>query len=194
MRASVARRVGFMAVVKRVPGPGAAKLKTILAGLKNAETKVGITAPSKYEDGTSVAYVAAIQEFGSPKRAIPPRPVFRPTIADKKNNWRQVMERGAKKLSTGMSAAEAMELVGLVAAGDIRKKYSTITTPPLSLVTLRLRKLKREGAKITAKTVGQVHKALKQVQGPPDVSGVSTKPLVFDGILINSITSVTRSI
>lgn len=190
-----------MVTVTRTPGPGAAKLKEILAGLKDAETKVGIVESLKYEDGTPVAYVAAIQEFGVPARSIPPRPVFRPTIAEKKESWKILMDKAAKKIGKGLTAAEAMELVGLQAAADIRKSYSQLNSPPLSLVTLRLRKLKREGVKITGKTVGEVHRAFNLIQGPRqkkdkslDISGVSTKPLVFDGILMGSITSETKSV
>lgn len=188
-----------MVTVTRTPGPGAAKLKTILAGLKNAETKVGVIDAVKYEDGTPVAYVAAVQEFGVPRRSIPPRPVFRPTIAEKSDVWRAKMDQLARKLEQGTSTTEAMELIGMLAAGDIRKKYSSITSPPLSLVTLRLRKLKREGVKVTGKLVGAVHRAMNTV-GPKregsdssDISGVSTKPLVFDGILLGSITSETKA-
>lgn len=39
----------------------------------------GIDSTSKYEDGTSIALVAMVHEYGSPSRGIPARPLFRPT-------------------------------------------------------------------------------------------------------------------
>ena len=42
--------------------------------------QVGFPSGINYEDGTNVAYVATIQEFGAPEANIPPRPFMRPTV------------------------------------------------------------------------------------------------------------------
>lgn len=188
-----------MAKVIRTPGPGAKQLEIAIKNLGNKNTKVGFPSPVKYEDGTPVAYVAAIQELGSPERSIPPRPFMRPTALEQEGAWRNIATHGAKMVVAGSATnQEAMELLGETAAGDMRQTISQIYEPPLTLTTLRLRKLKREGVQIGGKMVGEVHRAVNMTGPRPkgdksaDVSGVSTKPLVFDGILIGALTSVTE--
>lgn len=76
--------------IVRKPGPGAERIRLLLAGVTNKVGKVGFFPSSKYEDGTPVAYVAIIQEFGSPEQGIPPRSFMRTTIAEKQNEWQGV--------------------------------------------------------------------------------------------------------
>ena len=76
---------------------GGDRLRTALAEIARkvgrGQVKVGFFAGSNYEDGTSVAYVAAIQEFGTTEAGanglviIPPRPFMRNTIANNKAQW-----------------------------------------------------------------------------------------------------------
>lgn len=188
-----------MPKVTRTPGPGAKQLEIALKNLGNKNTKVGFPSPVKYPDGTPVAYVGAIQELGSPERSIPPRPFMRPTAMRQQTQWRAIAEHGARAVIEGTATSqEAMELLGESAAGDMRQTVSQIYEPPLSMTTLRLRKLKQQGVTIGGKVVGEAHRAVNMVGPRPagdtsaDVSGVSTKPLVFDGILIGSITSTTE--
>jgi hypothetical protein len=190
-----------MAKVIRTPGAGMAKLEALMKSMGDVQTKVGVTSATKYEDGTDVAYVAAIQEFGSPERSIPPRPTFRPVMIRERSNWIRTSEQGFKQVAQGkMALVDVMRLLGEVAAGDVRKEYSTIMSPPLTPTTLLLRKLKREGTQIGGKVVGEAHRAVNMVGPRPkkdksaDYSGVSTKPLVFDGILIGAITSETKEV
>ena len=52
---------------------------------------------------------------------------------------------------------------------------------------MHLRKLKQQGIEITGATVNDAKRKAAKGEGL-DTSGVSTKPLVDDGILLNSIT------
>lgn len=184
-----------MTKITRKPGPGAQQLKLMLAGLANKKIKAGIVEAIKYEDGTPVAYVAAIQEFGDPSRSIPPRATFRPATVNNSGKWRDIATMGAQAIAAGTGTTEDMaNLIGEAAAGDVRHEMSQLQDPPLTETTLRLRKLKREGKKIGGKVVGEAHRAVN-FEGPrpkgdksADISGVSTKPLVFDAILIGAIT------
>lgn len=147
-----------------------------MQGLKGAELQVGFFPSAKYPDdkATPVAYVAAIHEFGSPARGIPPRPFFRPTIADRKKAWGSAIEYFAKRILAGESTAEqSLDSLGLAVAGDIKKTISKIKTPPLSPKTIKAkrRKLAAQGGD----------------------AGNLTKPLVETGLLLASIThEVTR--
>lgn len=168
-----------------------AKLAEITNNLQEFDgqvAKVGWFPSAKYEDGTPVAQVAMIQEFGAPAARIPPRPFFRPTIDEKKAEWVDSVAKGARAVAAGrMSAYQVLEAVGQKAAGDVRYTISRVDSPPLSPVTLLLRKWRREGKKITGKTVGQ---AAAAVAAGADVSGVPSQPLNDTGLMLATLTSV----
>lgn len=168
--------------------------ETLNAHIKELDSKivkVGWFESAKYESGTPVAYVATIQEFGSPKRSIPPRPFMRPTVDEKKQAWFDLAAQGAKAILAGRStAAKVMEAIGLRAAGDVAKTITTITSPALSPITLQLRAWRREGRVITGATVGEAARAIKQ-PGYTTPS-VSEKPLVDSAILLNTLTSTVE--
>ena len=54
---------------------------------ENMVAQVGIPSGIQYEDGTDVAFVAAIHEFGAPAANIPARPFIMPTVAEQKDQW-----------------------------------------------------------------------------------------------------------
>lgn len=123
----------------------------------------------KAHGGLPVAQVAAIQELGSVKRGIPPRPSLKPTAQEKKENWKKILYFGILNFFKNSESIEKpFERVGLIAAGDVRKKISKIVSPPLKDKTVkdRLRKM------ADGKTVGNLK-----------------KPLVFTKTLLNTLTS-----
>lgn len=146
--------------------------------------KVGFLAGATYPNGTSVAMVAAIQEFGAPRAGIPPRPFMRPTAQARAGDWGREMV-AALAASNG-DATRALSMVGESAAGDIRMAIAALYSPGLSPVTLMLRKMKAEtpGLKVTRTVVEQ---ARQRVLDGESTSGVSTKPLVETGLLINAV-------
>jgi hypothetical protein len=184
-----------MAKVVRKDGPGAKQLEVMLQNLADKQAKVGFVDSTKYEDGTPVAYVAAIQEFGD--GPIPPRPFMRTTVARDTPKWRELSQSGAKAIAKGSSSTETvLDALGMHASAGIRKSISQVHTPPLSPVTLRLRFLKREGEMIGGKVVGQAYRDVHFVGPRPKGEklklSANIKPLVFDGILIGAVTSVTE--
>lgn len=179
-----------MATVRRTTNPN---LNGIVKGLKDLDGmrgRVGWFESAKYPDGTSVAYVASIQEYGS--GPIPPRPFFRPTIIERQLYWAELIAKASQGVITGKRTAyQAMDLLGLQVAGDVRATISKITTPPLSTLTLLARKHRKEGGKITgAKQLAEIDRKGRE-NGPPDVSGVSTKPLIDTRVLLPTLTNVT---
>ena len=100
--------------------------------------QIGFPSGINYEDGTSVAYVAAIQEFGAPAVNIPPRPFIQPTIRAKKKYWSDVLAAQIPKVVMGkMTAFDALDLVGMTAAAGIKETISKITAPPLKPATIK---------------------------------------------------------
>lgn len=162
-----------MARVVRTPGPGKEQLRVFLEGLKTDKVgKVGWDKSAVYEDGTPVAYVAAIQEFGYPAGGIRSRSFMRSTAAEQRDAWRLLAEDGARAILNGGATIDILlEGIGLQAAGDIAKKITQIHTPALKRATVRARMRRRADGK----TVGNL-----------------TKPLVDTGYMVNSITNVVE--
>jgi hypothetical protein len=157
----------------RRPGPGAERIRLLLEGVTDKVGKVGFFPSSKYEDGTPVAYVATIQEYGAPEQGIPPRSFMRTTIVDKQAEWQAVATMGAKAMLNGDTTGErVLEVIGLKAAGDIRKKIASITDPALKPATVAARLRGRADKQ----TVGNL-----------------TKPLVHTATLLNAVTSTVEA-
>jgi len=172
---------------------GEKNLKRIMKNmteLKRSTIKVGFFEDSKYDDGTPVAYVAAIQEFGYPKGGIPSRSFMRSTAKEKKDEWAEITGQGVIALAEGkISAKKLGERLGGKAAGDVKKKIRSIKEPALSPVTLQLRHWKKvkPDLKITKSVVGQA--AWLVAEGENVVlTGSAAKPLVDTGILFAAIT------
>ncbi|MFK2876894.1 hypothetical protein [Rhodanobacter hydrolyticus] len=146
--------------------------------------QVGFPQGLEYEDGTPVAYVAAIQNFGAPAVGIPKRPFIEPAISDHKQDWVRLMGHGARKVGEGsLSAFDVLDGVGRMAVGDIQEEIASITSPELSPITVLLRKWMKEGRTITGKTVGEAAQAIEDGVDP----GTDDKPLNATGFLIASV-------
>lgn len=141
-------------------------IRRILDQVEQKEVQVGFFESSAYEDGTPVAYVAAIQEFGYPEGGIPARPFLRPTIAQQQAAWRETLQRGFRAAVNDQITVQFMlEQFGMAAAGQVKVTISKITEPPLAAATLKARQNRKK------------------------TPGVSAKPLVDTGLLISSVQS-----
>ncbi len=158
-----------MAKVKRTSGPGGARLYNALKQIDSKVAKVGWFESSKYENGTPVAYIATIHEYGVPEKNIPMRPTMRPTMQAQRAQWASLAQAGFTGVFRGTeTASTAMEKIGAKAAGDIRKAISQLHTPPLKVKTVK--------ARLRGKKQGRV------------VSLTIAKPLVDSGMLLNTLT------
>lgn len=174
-------------------GNGTEKLKALVDEIGKKKVSVGFFDSSKYPDGTPVAYVAAIQEFGY--KSIPPRPFLRPTLAEQRAAWTQTLTRGYKAvLNEKITLENMLNQFGAQAAGQVKIAISKVQSPPLSLSTLLLRKRRKDpDFKAGGKSVGQAVRDANMSGPRPkgdksmDISGVSTKPLVDTGYLISQV-------
>lgn len=128
--------------VRRVPGPAAGRIEQLAKEVAKYEARAGWMESAKYEDGTPVAYVAAIQEHGAGH--IPPRPFLRPTVAAQMPHWKAKTRALLRNATSGVAVLDG---VGTVMAGDIREAIAAITDPPLAPATLRARKKKGNSSK-----------------------------------------------
>lgn len=152
---------------------------------KPANLSVGFLSDATYENGESVAKIAAIQEFGAPKAGIPPRPFFRNMVAAKSGQWPDAIANLLK--ATDYDATKTMMQVGEGISGQLRQSIVDTSEPPLSVLTLMARKWKSDNPDeaMTRTVLEQLRASLSK--GPPDLGGVSTKPLVESGNMLNSI-------
>jgi len=169
-------------------------LKALQQRLKSMEKKdlnVGWFEGARYDDGSPVAGVAAVHEFGSPARGIPARPFFRPTIADKSKSWSELIERGAKAVVNGSATYDqVINGLGLQVVGDIQKTITSSNYIELSPITLALRKLRDDGYTIGGSLVGAVAGAIsegKTGNGELGSPSSNTTPLNDSGILISTL-------
>ena len=161
-----------------------ARIEGIANGLDGMETKIGFPSNIQYEDGTSVAYVATIQNYGAPAAKIPPRPFMEPSAAKHGDKWVKVLTQGISKVATGQSMPfDALDLTGRVAAEDVKQTIEEVTSPPLSPITLLLRDWRREGRTITGKTVGEAAAAIKAGVIPK----AKNEPLTDTGFMIAAV-------
>ncbi|MXV35962.1 MULTISPECIES: hypothetical protein [unclassified Saccharibacter] len=130
---------------------GGARLQAHLKKLqetlgKKKAVKVGFFENATYPDGTSVAVVAATQEFGSPAQNIPARPFMRPAFDERHEQWGKAIT-GVLKTSNG-NVEGALERGGAAAAEDIKKAIQAVHDPMLAVSTIeaRLRDWEETGA------------------------------------------------
>ena len=121
---------------KRLGGAWA-KIRDRTRDFERLEVRIGVQENQQYEDGTPVAYVAAIHEYGAPEVGIPPRPFLRTTLDQKRKEWTDQMLDGVEAVMLGaVSVDQALEMIGMGAAGDVKKTISEIDSPPLKQTTI----------------------------------------------------------
>ena len=144
------------------------QLRQFIEQAEKTTLTVGFHESAKYADGTPVAYVAAIQEFGVAGK-IPPRPFMRPTIAAKRQEFLDLLGKGSKAALRGQfTLVQVFDQVGLKVAGEIRRTISKITSPALDPDTVKARQ--------------------RKYASNQQLVGGLTKPLVESGRMQDSVT------
>lgn len=116
---------------------GGDRLTVALQDIDGLVGKTGYFETAKYTDGTPVAYVATVQEYGWAAGGIPARPTMRPTAEQQRGEWAETMRQGAKAALNGAGTArDALERLALKAAGDVSASIAALTAPALSAQTI----------------------------------------------------------
>lgn len=160
-----------------------AKLREIAANLKSGGTlRVGFLEGATYPDGTSVAMVAALDEYGHGKT--PPRPYFRTMIAEKSPEWPDAIADLLK--TNNYDVKRTLETAGEAIKGQLQQSIIDLNEPALSAITVMLRGMKANNPSlvVTGSTVGE---AARRVKAGLTNYGASTKPLVESGHMLNSV-------
>ena len=177
---------------KTVTISGGTKLKAALKEIskkasKAAVLKVGFIGGAAYPTGQTVATIAAIQEFGAPAAGIPPRPYFRTMVTAKKGTWGK--DLGHVLVAADYQSDKALEYMGERIGGQLQDSIIELDEPALSPVTLMLRQMFPQ-MKTYDKTGKDVAEARARVAAGERATGVSTKPLVWTGFMLNSVAYV----
>ena len=117
--------------------PMAKALRAMYQRLKSARVvQAGFFENATYPDGTPVAMVAAVHNWGAPKRGIPPRPFFSNTVDAKKSTaWRTLVKTAL--IHSNYDADKTLELVGQVMQADIQTGIKQFVGAPLKPATIK---------------------------------------------------------
>jgi hypothetical protein len=111
----------------------AAKLAEISKNLtKAASVDIGFLEGATYPDGTSVALVAAVNEFGSADT--PPRPFFRGMIVEKSPEWPDAV--GNLLVANGYDADKTLGQTGAAIKGQLQAAIVAYSGTPLKPATI----------------------------------------------------------
>ena len=111
------------------------RLAELAAQATTAKVRVGIVEQANYEgsDGESVAQVAFWNEYGT--ASIPPRPFFRNTIAQHKDEWPK--QAAALMEANGGDVRQTLELMGEGVKGQIVETIQDFSEPPNAAATVK---------------------------------------------------------
>lgn len=161
------------------------ELSKIAKAIESADSvDVGFMATAKYPDGKPIALIAAIQDGGAPRRGIPPRPFFRKMVKDGAKHWGKDVATLLK--ATDYNANATLTQMGSQMVGELQESILETFEPPLSPLTLMLRKMKEDdpSLQITAATLAVAQQRLDK--GMP--VSTNTKPLVMTGDMLRGVT------
>lgn len=175
-----------MASVKITGGKNVqATLKKLASQIERGKAlNVGFLENATYPDGTPVAMVAAIQNFGAPGRSIPARPFFTNMVSNKAPGWADTLATVLR--ATDYDTRAALAMMGEGIKGQLQEAIKNTNAPALSQITLMLRKMRSEdqSLEVTGATVGE---AARRVAAGESTAGVSTKPLNDTAHMQNSV-------
>lgn len=143
---------------------GSKALEKLADQIKSSKLEVGFFETAKYPDGTPVAYVAAIQEFGNPAGNNPSRPFFRNAISQN-DGWRPLATKAMSAVVGGrMELNQALNQMGLKMAADVKDSINDGSYEALKQSTLDARQSRKR------------------------TKGVASKPLIDTAQMLQSVT------
>ena len=157
---------------------------------KAAKVQVGFLGDATEPNGANTAMVAAIQEYGSPKNHIPPRPFFRQMIAKDSPDW--AADLGDALKANDYDAAKALALMGEAIRAELQQSIVDFTAPALSPVTVMLRGMRSQAEFSDLPFHERFSIAVDRVQQGLSDYGASKKPLVDTGAMLRSADYVVK--
>lgn len=145
--------------------------------------RVGVPSGAAEADGTPLAMIAAVHEYGSPSRGIPERPFLRTAIQENAKKYVALNRINLVKVVRGELTVElALGQLGAMATGDVQAKIRDGDFKPLDPKTIAARRRARSDG-YSASLQRNVSK--KEAAGNP--AGPIDSPLIDSGQLRQSI-------
>ena len=143
---------------------GSEALEKLADQIKKSKLEVGFFESAIYPDGTPVAYVAAIQEFGNPAGNNPSRPFFRNAISQN-DGWKDLANKAMNAVIEGrMELNQALNQMGLVIGSNVQDSINDGSYEALKQSTLDARQSRKR------------------------TEGVASKPLIDTAQMLQSVT------
>ena len=118
---------------------------------------VGVPAGPKEKDGTPVAMVAAVHEYGSPSQGIPERPFLRVAVQKNRIKYVRLNRINLVKMLRGqMGMEQALGQLGEMAKGDVQAEIRSGDFTPLKEATI-----KRKGSSRPLIDTGQMVQSIQ---------------------------------
>lgn len=109
-------------------------LRKLAERLQRGDTQVLVGVPTgagSYEDGLTIATVAAVNEFGSADGKIPARPFLHPAIQEGAPMFRRIAELRLPEVIAGKeNLLKALHQMGTLGVSLVQEKITDIRTPP----------------------------------------------------------------
>ena len=144
------------------------------------EVRIGFMEDATYPNGTHVASVAAINNFGAPAAGIPARPFFSSMIANKSPDWGERFARVLKLCDYDTDLALARMGSGI--QGQLAQSIVDFSGAPNSPVTDLLKQRFPTHDGMTFEDVQQARRDVAAGATAP-----AGKPLVWSGDMLKSI-------
>lgn len=143
--------------------------------------RAGFLAGATYPDGTPVATVAALNNFGAPGAGIPPRPFMTNMIRRKSPEWGAIFLRILKQ--SGDDVDKALAKMGLLIESQIADSIVETSEPPNAMATNLLKSRFPTGEYEFSDVLQAWQDVAKGISAP------AGKPLVWSGHMLQSIGS-----
>lgn len=126
-----------MKVLKDIDQKAIDKLRKRLVG-SGKVVNVGFPQGKHEEDGTPVAMIAAVHEFGSPSQGIPERPFLRVAVQRNRQKYAMLNHTNLVKMLRGQTTVEtALGQLGEMAKGDVQTEIRSGDFKPLKAATIK---------------------------------------------------------
>lgn len=140
--------------------------KKVLDELDKKVIKVGYFSNSHYTGGLPIALVAATHEYGSMIKRIPPRPTLSPALHKNQAKYQDAISRAViASLKGTVTISNAFEQIAELAAADVYKEISELTTPILAKKTVEERRKRHSGGKASDKPLVDTGAMMQAVSG-----------------------------
>ena len=122
-------------VLKDIDPKALDRLRQRLVG-DNRVANVGVPEGKREEDGTPVAMIAAVHEFGSPSQGIPERPFLRVAVQRNRQKYVRLNRINLVKMLRGQATVDqALGQLGEMAKGDVQTEIRSGVFTPLKEAT-----------------------------------------------------------